>query len=145
MKLDDNTKNKIINFFKDKKEVEAVYLYGSYAKETAREDSDIDLAVIVSDENDFEGFDMPQTRYNYDLGKLTGKKIEVQNLESVAIDFAHRVLYEGELLMGLGSKKRVDFEEMVLRVYFDMKPAIEEYFYYLRKIAKKGELGVRYI
>ena len=33
---------------KDYFELEKVYLYGSYAKEINREDSDIDVAIIVS-------------------------------------------------------------------------------------------------
>jgi predicted nucleotidyltransferase len=145
MKLSSKTKNKIINYFRKKPEIAAVYMYGSQSKGGARADSDVDLAVLVSDKRGFGGFDIPQTRYTYDLERLTGKKVEVQDLGSVAIDFAHRVLSEGELLLGLESAKRVEFEEYVLRVYFDMKPSIDEYFYYLRQIVKKGDLGVRYI
>ena len=66
-------------------------------------------------------------------------------MDSVAIDFAYRVISEGKLLLGLDSPKIVEFEEKVLRVYFDMKPFFDEYFASIHEIAKKGELNVRYI
>ena len=144
MRLNRKDKEKIGKYFADKPEIAAVYLYGSFAKGDAMAESDIDLAVLVKDHKGFGGFDIPETRYTYDLEKLMGKKVEVQNLDSVSVDFAHRVISEGEILLGLNSKKRIVFEERVMGVYFDMKPSMDEYFKYLGQIAKKGELGVRY-
>ncbi|OGM23035.1 hypothetical protein A2865_04800 [Candidatus Woesebacteria bacterium RIFCSPHIGHO2_01_FULL_39_17] len=145
MKLSSDIRKKIIRYFSEKPEIEAVYLYGSQAKGFARSDSDIDLAILVNDKGNFRGFDIPQTRYLYDLGKITHKEFEVQNLESCPVDFAHRVISEGKILLGIDSKKRVEFEEKILREFFDMKPSIDEYFVYLSEIARKGELGARYI
>jgi predicted nucleotidyltransferase len=145
MKLNKSLQQKIVGYFSDKPEIAAVYLYGSQAKGTARDDSDIDLAVLVKNRKSFSGFDMPQTRYYYDLEKLTGKKVEVQDLGKTPVDFAHRVISEGEILCGLDSRKRVEFEERILRVYFDMKPFFDEYMKSIHEIAKKGELSVRYI
>ena len=145
MRLGKTLKEKIRKYFSDKPEIAAVYLYGSFAKGRARKDSDIDLAVLVNDKGGFSGFDIPQTRYTYDLQKITHKEVEVQNLDAVSVDFAKRVISEGKILLGLESKKRIEFEEKVLREFFDMKPSIDEYYKYLRIIAKKGELGVRYI
>jgi len=145
MKLSKNNEKKISDFFKNKPEIAAVYLYGSYAKNTARKDSDIDIAVLVRDRKSFNGFDIPQTRYLYDLSRLLKSEVEVVDLEHSPIDFAYRVISEGKLLLGLESEKRVKYEESILQRYFDMKPAIDEYFYQLRQIAKKGDLGARYI
>ena len=145
MNLGKRQKDQIVKFFERRPEIAAVYLYGSQVKGFARGDSDIDLAALVADRKTFGGFDIHQTRYTYDLSKLLGKEVEVQDLEKAPIDFAHRVISEGEILSGLDSKIRVDFEEKILREFFDMKPSIDEYFRYLREMARKGELGVGYI
>lgn len=144
-KMHQLVKEQIIQYFENKPEIAAVYLYGSQVKDYARENSDIDLAVLVNDRKSFSGFDIPQTRYTYDLEKLTGQKVEVQDLGLAPVDFAFKVISEGEILIGLDSKERVDFEEKILRVYFDMKSFFNEYSYYIGEIAKRGELDARYI
>ena len=139
-----NTKTKIVNYFSKRPGVAAVYLYGSQAKGVAKRDSDIDLAVLTTDKSRYTGLNSPQILFTQELSKTLDKKVEVQDLKTVRIDFAHRVLTEGKLLHSNNERERVAFEERVFRVYFDMKPAIDEYYKYLAKIAKKGELHVRY-
>ena len=54
IKIADNVK-KYIEEISKKFEIEAVYLFGSYAKGTNSEDSDIDVAVVLrSDKNTFD-------------------------------------------------------------------------------------------
>ena len=57
------TKNEILTFLRDKKEfltqnygVTSIGLFGSYARDEAREDSDIDIAVEMKKENKFMNF-----------------------------------------------------------------------------------------
>lgn len=79
-----------------------------------------------------------------ELTDKLGIKVEVQDLEKCSLEFAQRVLSEGELIYSANEKKRITFTEMVLRDYFDRQPAREEYYYYLHQMAKKGELNARY-
>lgn len=144
MSIDSGTKTKIVNYFSKRPEVATVYLYGSQAKGEAKRDSDIDLAVLVTDKRKYKGFGIPQVVFALDLSEITGEKVEVQDLEACSIEFSHRVLSEGKILVSNNERARVAFEEKTLRFYFDMKPAIDEYYRYLAKIAKKGELHVRY-
>jgi predicted nucleotidyltransferase len=144
MKLGKTNEDNVRKYFENKPEIAAVYLFGSFAKGYAKKYSDIDIAVLVKNRKSFSGFDTPRTRYTYDLEKLMRKKVEVQDLDSVSVDFAQRVISEGKILLGLESKKRVEFEEKVLRMYFDMKPFFDEYFKSIHEIAKRGELNVRY-
>lgn len=136
---------KIKDYFNKRKEVAAVYLYGSQARGEAKKTSDVDLAVLVTDKRKYRGFGIPQVVFAQDLTKITGGKVEVNDLEAVSVDFAHRVLTEGKLLASNNEKARIDFEERVLRTYFDLKPALDEYFRELSEITKKGQLHVRYI
>ena len=145
MRLNTKIIAKVNKYFAKKPEVAAVYLYGSYARGDAKKTSDIDLAVLVTDKRKYTGFGIMQVVFAYDLSKITGKKVEVQDLDDCTADFAHRVLQEGILLISNNQKARIKFEERILMVYFDLKPAIEEYYKHLSEIAKTGELGARFI
>src|SRR3972149_12043706 len=109
MKLNQKTVKKITKYFSKNPEVAAVYLYGSYARGEARADSDIDLAVLVTDTRKYKGFSIPQVIFSADLEKITGKKVEVQDLTACSVEFAHRVLSEGKLLTSNNEKKRGKF------------------------------------
>lgn len=140
MKLDPKTKQAIITYFAQKQEVAAVYLYGSQARGDAKPDSDIDLAVLVVEKSRIS----PHIEYSSDLTKLTNKEVEIQDLKICNVDFAHRVLTEGLLLISNNEDERIAFEENTMRLYFDLKPGLDEYFEELSKIARRGELHVRY-
>lgn len=144
MSLDNKTKDIIFSYFAKKPEVAAVYLYGSFARGDAENASDIDLAVLVTDKRKYTGFGIPQVVFAQELSKITKKEVDVQDLDNVSVDFTHRVLTEGKLLIANNDKARVAFEEKVFQVYFDLKPGIDEYFNHLSKITKKGQLHVRF-
>lgn len=145
MKLSPKITKKIIEYFAKKPEAAAVYLYGSYSRGDAKKTSDIDLAVLVTDARKYKGFGIPQVIFSLDLEKITGKKIEVQDLKSCRVDFAHRVLSTGILVYEGNVQERIKFEEDVFRLYFDLKPFFDEYYKCLSEIAKRGELHVRYL
>lgn len=145
MKLDKQILEKIKVYFTKKPEVVAVYLYGSYARGDARDDSDIDLGILLAPGLEVKGFDIPQVVFAQDLTKHIKKKVEVQDLGVCRVDFTHRVISEGQLIYSSNETKRIGFEEAVLRNYFFLKPLFDEYYSALSKIAKKGELGVRYL
>lgn len=143
MKLEEKIIGKMVEYFSKKPEITAVYLYGSYARGEANEMSDIDLGVVLK-ERQLEAFSIPEVQMAEELSDITGIKVEIQNLELCRIDFAHRVVSEGLLIYSGDEKLRVEFEEKIFRDYFDIKPMLEEYYYYLSQMAKKGELGARY-
>lgn len=134
---------KIEEYFSQKPEVAAVYLYGSQARGDAKDNSDIDLGILLTVKDVSKRFKL-QVAYSFELPKVTNKEIEVQDLENCSVDFAHRVLAEGKLLVSNNEKVRIEFEERIFRTYFDLKPALDEYFSKLSEIAKRGELHVRY-
>lgn len=145
MKLDKNLQRKITRYFSKKKEVGAVYLFGSQAKGRARKMSDIDLCVLFAKLRKKSLLSFPEAIYSSDLSEILGKKTEVIDLGTARIDFAHRVITEGKLLLSNNDKERIKFEEKILSLYFDLKPSLDEYYKNLSQIARKGELHVRYL
>lgn len=144
MEINPNTKNKIINYFSKRPEIAAVYLYGSRARGDAKRSSDIDLAVLTTDKSRYTGLNSPQILFTQELSEILNKKVEVQDLKTVRIDFAQRVLTEGKLLVSNNEKLRIKFEESVFRRYFDLKPFLDEFYKSLSVMAKKGEIGARF-
>lgn len=144
MSIDESTRRKIINYFRKRPEVAAVYLYGSQAKGVAKRSSDIDLAVLATDKSSYTGLNSPQILFTQELSRALDKKVEVQDLKTVRIDFAHRVLTEGKLIHSNNEKVRIMFEESVFRRYFDLKPFLDEFYKSLSIMAKKGEIGARF-
>lgn len=145
MELDNSKLKKIKGYFKKNKSVVALYLYGSYAKKTAKPNSDIDLGIIFDSDyrNKLNGFD--SFGYQANVSKDLGIDVELQDLRSCTLSFAHRVLVEGQLIVANNEKERILFEEEILRKYFDSKPLFDEYYSSLSKITKKGEIHVRYV
>lgn len=146
MKITSQELTKIRDYFGKKPEVVAVYLYGSFAKGEAKKDSDVDLGVVFSKEKrkKEKPFSLPQVVFADDLVEILKRKVEIQNLNACSVEFCHRVLSEGKLIFGRGNQERVSFEVQVTKKYFDLKPFIEEYYYFLSEITKKGQLDVRY-
>lgn len=144
MKPKENTIKKIRDYFSKKRDIVAVYLYGSFARGEAKVGSDIDLAVVFNNDfyrrSDYSDF----LSYNYELTKILGIEVEVKDLKNASLDFTHRVLCEGKLVLCSNEKDKAAFEESILRNYFDLKPLFDEYYQSLSEIAKKGELHVRY-
>lgn len=145
MKFANDLQRKIVKYFSKKKEVGAVYLFGSQVKGKVKESSDIDLGILFAKNRKKSLLSFPETIFSSDLSEILGKKAEVIDIGNTRIDFAHRVITEGKLLLANNDKERISFEEKILRLYFDLKPGLDEYFKNLSLIAKKGELHVGYL
>ena len=81
--LPDRTVNELINFFKSKPEIEKVLIYGSRAKGTFKNGSDIDFAIWTDDEeNSYRiawELDELSTPYKFDVTSyksLTNEKFK---------------------------------------------------------------------
>lgn len=144
MKLKKEILNKIIGYFSKKPEVAAVYLYGSFDRGDAHSLSDIDLGVVFKKKAS-KAFVLPEVEMAGELSDIINREVEILDLSLCKVDFAHRVISAGRLIYSRDEKARVEFEEKILRDFFDLKPMLDEYYYYLSKIAKKGELDVRYV
>jgi predicted nucleotidyltransferase len=93
-----NIEKTITNYFKDQKEIIAVYLFGSYAVNQQRVMSDIDIGLIV--ENDVvETIKKRQSSYLADLSRILRKDIHLVILNISSEELLAQVFKKGKCLL----------------------------------------------
>ncbi len=122
-------------------EIAAAWIFGSVARNEARNDSDLDLAVLLR-----EGV-TSEKGYLYELAAdlerfAPSGRVDVVVLGEQGPVFRHRVLREGKLVHDADSERRVDFEGRTISEYLDWKPthdiAMEVVFSGLRERFARG-------
>ena len=102
-------------------EVNAVYLYGSRARGTARSGSDLDLAVLLA---------APPTSTLRSVARAIEDvveralriPVEAVVLNRAPADLVHRVLRDGILVLDRDRAARLRFEVRARNEYFDLAP-----------------------
>ena len=111
-------------------DVVAVYLFGSTARGTRRDDSDVDVGILVEGQP-------PRTLAGLKLGlegeieRALGLPVQLVVLNTAPPDLVHRVLRDGKLLLDRDPSARIRFEVGSRRDYFDVLP-------YLRRYRRQG-------
>jgi uncharacterized protein len=103
----------------------AAWLFGSVARGAARQDSDVDVAVLL-------GHPPPKTlieRFTPEgmLEGALGLPVHFVVLDTAPVDLVHRVLRDGVLLTDRDSAARVRFEVAARNAYFDLLPVLQLY------------------
>lgn len=77
-------------------DIEAIILFGSYAKGTQREDSDIDIAIISSDFNDIieDGAKLIGLTWKIDT-RIEPHPINTEDFEKVSTPFVEEIMNTG--------------------------------------------------
>lgn len=92
--MDEEMKKQIIGLLKLKFDCEVIVLFGSYVRNTQREDSDIDIAIKSKRTiSKIDIFDMTQ-----DLERITKKDIDLVDLNQITDVFRYEILMNGETL-----------------------------------------------
>lgn len=103
----------------------AAYLFGSQARGTASEHSDIDIGIwLASTPKRFE--DVPFALAG-ELEALVGKRVDVVVMNGASPDLVHRILRDSELLVELDRSRRVSLEVHARNQYFDTQPLRTSY------------------
>ena len=129
----------IIKVLSEESDILFAFLFGSYAKGTQDDKSDIDIAVYLKDENLLERVPLYPSRLAIKIEKaLDNKKtIDVRILNGSTLRFKSQVLRYGKLLHSKDEKKRIEFETSSLLQYYDFKPHLEMY-----DAARRVRLGI---
>ena len=118
----------IIKELENESNILFAYLFGSYAKGTQNEKSDIDIAVYLIDEKILEKEPLYPSRIAIRIeNRFDNKKVDVRILNGSTLRFRNQVLMHGKLLHSKDEKKRIEFETSSLAQYYDFKPHIDRY------------------
>ncbi len=118
-------KAKIRELVKDHPEIIAAYLYGSFARGIETKESDIDIALLLSE--NFTQTALYPFKIAGEMEKKLKRKVDVRILNNASPSFLNQVFKYGRLLYSSDEKKRVSFEVQSMRSYLDIKPLHHEY------------------
>jgi len=103
------------------------YLFGSRAKGTDNLMSDIDIAIMFVENYNAED-DLFNRGHIIDTGKeFFNEPVDVINLAKASLLQQYEVVQHGIVVVGKDSSKRLEFESLTLRKYFDFRFYSEHY------------------
>lgn len=97
------------------------YLFGSAARERARQDSDVDVAVHFEPGLDAAERFEPCLQLGVALERALGRDVDVVDLEDAPVRLAGRILTERVVILGLERPERVRYETDLFRRYIDVE------------------------
>ena len=103
-----------------------VYLYGSRVRGEARQQSDVDLAVLYAQKPPptFDGLGLALGSI---LERHLGRPVDLLVLNRAPVDLIHRVLRDGVLVYDHDPSARIRFEVQTRNAYFDLLPYLRQY------------------
>lgn len=129
----------ITNYFLQREDTIAVYLFGSTVKNRERQESDLDLAVLFNEGmGQFQRFEAKLQVAN-ELEDQIKKKIDIVDLRSADLFFIHQVMKNKKLILDRDTHSRVSFEVKFRKMYFDHMPFYEQYHRQSRKRLRERE------
>lgn len=102
------------------------YLYGSFARGTARPDSDLDIAVVFAGRIDAH-LGGPLDELRDAIERACRRPCDLVDARAVPADLVHRILRDGILLVERDRSARIAFEVARRNEYFDILPILQEY------------------
>jgi len=121
----DEIQKDLITFLRGEKRVSVAYLFGSYAKKTRTADSDIDIAILLSE--------TPEKMLEYylhlvdELSKILGNQVDLIILNASPPLLKHQVIKYGKIVYSRNEEARVKFEARTQCEYLDFSRALARY------------------
>ncbi|MBI5740626.1 MAG: nucleotidyltransferase domain-containing protein [Nitrospirae bacterium] len=119
---------RIISYFKGRKEVSALYLFGSIVEGRALPESDIDIAVLIDEKKlQRKNFERLKSIYYKASPAFSLRPVDIAVLNAASPYLKHRVIKTGKILFDRNRRLRVRFTTQAIIEYLDFKP-IEDIF-----------------
>lgn len=120
----EKNKEKLIEFIEKRENIIAVYLFGSYADNTYNEKSDIDLAVLYSNEIDLS----EHVSDMVDLERIfENVKVDYIDLNQVSLFFRFSILKNGKAIYVADENKLYDYVYKTQHQYIEMSYSRQKY------------------
>ncbi|MCM2283322.1 MAG: nucleotidyltransferase domain-containing protein [Desulfobacula sp.] len=111
---------KIQNYFRGKKEIAAVYLFGSFASGKFTETSDIDLAVLF-EHSRVESAESLKEKYMSELGRILRKDIDIIVMNTAGEMLLNQIYKKGKPILNQNMKFEKIFKIKAFMVYSDFE------------------------
>jgi len=112
----------IQDYFRSQPDVQAVFLFGSFAKGKDRAASDVDLAVLLDPAMPEESYLDRRLQYMSDLSNRLGREADVIILNEAGPVLKHQVFEFGQLLYETDHQKTTSFKARAMLEYVDWLP-----------------------
>ena len=112
----------LCRYLASQSDVVAGYIFGSVAQGRARPGSDVDVAVLLSDDLDGEAQFRRQLRLGTEVEEAIGRRTDLVVLNDAPPLLQHQVLKHGRLVFERDRAARVEFEVRAGKIYADLKP-----------------------
>lgn len=124
--MDRSSEQRIVDVLTSRSDVAAVYLFGSTARGTAGEHSDIDVAVLF-DAAPSHSLNGPRLVIEGELERALGTPVDLVVLNDAPVDLRTRVLRDRRLLVDRNPSARIAFEVRTRNEAFDLEPVLARY------------------
>lgn len=141
-KINDITEQEIrtaLDTFFSEDAVVCVYLFGSFASNTYNDKSDVDIAVVYTEEK-ADSLNHLESAIEIEayLSDATGfDGVDVRIINNAPVSAVFNILKTGRILVSYDDVKRVEFETKIMRTYLDFKPYLDEYYKGMCKAIKE--------
>ena len=105
-------KEKIKQYFQEKSEIVAVYLFGSYASGKERRFSDLDIGLLMNRAH-LDSVEEKKYKFMIDLSRLLRKDIHLVILNSVGEELARQIFLKGKCIVVNNPKELVRYKMMM--------------------------------
>jgi predicted nucleotidyltransferase len=116
----------LADYFRERSDLAAVYLFGSVARGTAGPTSDIDVGALYRT-TPAATLEAQPFADEAALSQLFGRRVQVVIMNTAPVDLVHRVLRDGILVIDRDKGRRIAFEVRSRNEYFDLLPILREY------------------
>ena len=119
--LSNEEKNIIIDFLTEKLTPELIYIFGSYAKNSERDNSDIDIAILSEREiEEYKLFLLAQK-----LADKLKKEVDLVDIKKASTVFKAQII-QGKLIFNKDNYKKMNFELKTFREYVKLNEERKE-------------------
>ena len=126
-----------------RREVVAIYLFGSHARGEANHLSDIDIALLLRPDLPEEAMWRLGLRLNAEVCNILGtENVDVIVLNTAPLEAQFEIIRTGKLLHSSDENIRTEYEVQMMNAYWDFKKVLDEYDAYALKRIREGMTDV---
>jgi predicted nucleotidyltransferase len=98
-------------------EAEAIYLFGTYGTADKREESDVDVALLLSPREAKAAASLAMSECREALEEALGRSVDLINLRRVDTVFQREIIAEGRIIYNASQNAVEVFEMLVMSLY----------------------------